>query len=205
MTLRASLHWLITDWSILLVMTPYTEFLFQAPIASFLTTTASSRQNSRNQKIKQTTNTNIHNNQMLSVDMFLHVCVCENVRCPSLSHRHTPTRHMGGCRQTHTYTCKRTQARPSLPNPPSCLQSTASVPFAVRLSYLLGVGVLFVVWVRGARGERQMETRSEEKEEMEVAGWSSAGQRHCVDHLLQLAPQSLSPRLLVPLQSRQDL
>lgn len=50
-----------------------------------------------------------------------------------------------------------------------------------------------------------MARRSEEKEETEVAGWSSAGQGHCVDDLLQLAPQSLSPRLLVPLQSRQDL
>ena len=39
----------------------------------------------------------------------------------------------------------------------------------------------------------------------EALDWFSAGQGHRVDNLLQFAPQSLSPGLLIPLQGRQDL
>lgn len=82
-----------------------------------------------------------------------------------VSHTDTSPVTVWGCRQTHTYTCKRTQARPSLPNPP-ILQYTASVllQFVCRI-----VGGWSFVCCLGERseGERQME-RSEEKEEMEV-------------------------------------
>lgn len=182
-------------------MMPYMEFLSRLPL--FLSRPSLHHDKTSEIKIKQTTNTNIHNNQMLSVDMFLHVCMCENVRCPSLSHRHQPTRRMGLQTNTHTYTCKRTQARPSLPNPPHFAVYCFS-PFAVRLSYCWGLEFCLLSWWE----ERGRETDGEEEWREGGdggAGWSSAGQGHCVDDLLQLAPQSLSPRLLVPLQRRQDL
>lgn len=103
---------------------------------------------------------------MLSVDMFLHVCVCENVRCRSLSRRHQPTRCTGPHTNTHTYTCKRTQARPSLPNPPQVcsilLQSFCS--FVCRI---VG-GWSFVCLGERSEGERQMERSEEKRRKMEV-------------------------------------
>lgn len=102
---------------------------------------------------------------MLSVDMFLHVCMCGNIRCSSPSHRHQPTHWTGLQTNTHTNTCKRTQARPSLPNPPRFAVYCFS-PFAVRLSCCWGLE--FCLLGERSEGERQMERRSGDKEEMEV-------------------------------------
>lgn len=98
-------------------------------------------------KIKQTTNTDIHNNQMLSSWHVLHVCMCEKTSRVLASH--TDTLYGAADKHTHTHTHVSVhRPRPSLPNPP-ILQYTASVLLQFRLSYCLGVGVLFVVWVRG--------------------------------------------------------
>jgi len=174
---------------------------FRAFIVSFLTI-ASSRQNSRNQNQandKTPTSTIIKCCQLTCFSMY----ACVKTSGVPVSHTDTSPHAVWGCRQTHTYTCKRTQVRPSLPNPP-ILQYSASVllQFVCRI---VGGWSFVCCLVERSEGETQMERRSEEKEEMEVQDGPSAAQGHCVDDLLQLAPQSLSPRLLVLLQSRQDL
>lgn len=180
---------------------PYMEFLSRLPL--FLSWPSLHHDKTHETKIKQTTNTNIHNNQMLSVDMFLHVCMCENVRCLSLSHRHQPTHCMWLQTNTHTYTYVSIHRPAHLCRTPPPFCSILLQSFCSSSVILLGVGVLFVGWE-----ERGGETDGEEEWREGGdggAGWSSAGQSHCVDDLLQLAPQSLSPRLLVPFQRWQDL
>lgn len=170
--------------------------LFLFPVQHFITTKL---WKSKSSKPQTPTSTII---KCCHVDMFS-MYACVKMSGVPVSHTDTSPHAVCGRRQTHTYTCKHTQARPSLPNPP-ILQYTASVllQFVCRI-----VGGWCFVCSLGEKseGERQMVRRSEEKEKTEVAGCSSAGQSHSVDDLLQLAPQSLSPRLLVPLQSRQDL
>lgn len=119
---------------------------------------------------------------------------------PTQTPAHTPY----GAADKHTHTHVSVHRPAHLCRTPPILQYTASVllQFVCRI-----VGGWSFVCCLGERseGERQMERRSEEKGGDGGVGWSSAGQGHCVDDLLQLAPQSLSPRLLVPLQRRQDL
>lgn len=150
MTLRAFLHWLITDWSFL-PMTPSAEFLSRLP--SLL------HHDEKNKtKIKQTTNTNVHDTQMLSVDTFLHVCVCESVQTPA------HTRYVAADKHTHTHSHVSVhRPRPSLPNPSPVSQYTASVLFAVRLWFCWG-GWSCPLSVR-SEWDRRMERRSEEEEE----------------------------------------
>lgn len=141
---------------------------------------------------------------MLSVDMFLHICMCENVPCPSHSQRHMPTHRMGlQTKHTHTHVSVHRSAHLCC-NPSPCFAVYCFSPFAVRLLYCWGLEFcLLSGWE-----ERGEETHGEEEWREGGdggSGRSSAGQRHCVDDLLQLAPQSLSPCLLVPLQSWQDL
>lgn len=105
---------------------------------------------------------------MLSVDMFLHVCLCEIVRCPSPSHsRHQPTHCTGLQTNTHTYTCKRTQARPSLPNPLPQFCSILLLSFLQFVCRIVG-GWSFVVGLRGASGRDRWRGGVKKKEKMEV-------------------------------------
>lgn len=102
---------------------------------------------------------------MLSVDMFLHVCVCENVWCPSLSHRHQPTTLYGAAdKHTHTHVSVHRPAHLCRPLPHFAVYCFS--PFAVSLSYCWGLE--FCLFGERSEGERQMERRSEEKEETEV-------------------------------------
>lgn len=126
---------------------PYMEFLFPAFTTSFPTITTKLP----TKKIKQTTNTNIHNNQMLSVDMFPHVCVCESVQCPSHSTKTRALTLYGGLQTKHTHTHVGAHRSAHLCCNPLILQYTASVHLQFVWRIVGGVWVLFVVWVRGAR------------------------------------------------------
>lgn len=132
---------------------------------------------------------------MLSVDMFsMYACV-------KMSGAHT---HYGAAdKHTHTHVSVHRPAH--LCRTPLRVAVYCFGPFAVRLSYCWRLEFCSSSVVRGARERDRWRGGVRRSEEEGGAGWSSAGQGHCVDDLLQLAPQSLSPRLLVPLQSRQDL
>lgn len=93
MTLRAFLHWLITDWSFLL-LTPSAEFLSRLP--SPLHHDKSKKKAKKKKSSKRQTPTSTIT--MLSVDTFLHVCVCESVQTPA------HTRYAAADKHTHTHT-----------------------------------------------------------------------------------------------------
>lgn len=79
---------------------------------------------------------------MLSVDMFLHVCTCENVWCPSLTQTRAHTLYGAAEKHTHTHVSVH---RPThlCRTPPFC--SLLLQSFCSSSVVLLGVGVLFVV------------------------------------------------------------
>lgn len=202
MTHRASLHWLVTDWSVLLLM-PFMEFLSRLPL--FLSWP--SRRHDKTPEIKKSSKPQTPTSTIIkccqstcSPCMRVWKCPVSQSLTQSGAHTHTPY----GAAHKHTQTHVSVHRPAHLCRTPPRLQFTASVRFAVRLSYCRGLEFcLLSGWE-----ERGRETDGEEEwvEGGEGgAGWSSAGQSHCVDDLLQLAPQSLSPGLLVPLQSRQDL
>lgn len=129
---------------------------------------------------------------------------CVKMSGVPVSHTDTSPHAIRGCRRTHTHTHVSVHRPAHLCRTPPCC-SILRQSFCSSSVVLLGVGVLFVVLVRGARERDRWRGGVKRRRKSEVAGWSSAGQGHCVDDLLQLAPQSLSPRLFVPLQRRQDL
>lgn len=85
-----------------------------------------------------------------------------------VSHTDTSPHTVRGCRQTHTHTHVSVHRPAHLcRTPPSpCFAVYCFGPFAVRLSYCWGLE--FCLLGKRSEGERQMEGRSEEKEEMEV-------------------------------------
>lgn len=145
-------------------MTPYMEFLSRLP--QFLSRPSLHHDKTPEIKIKQTTNIDIHDTQMLSSTC----SPCMRARVGRVSQSITPTRVLtlyGPQTDTHIRTHVSIHRPAQLcRTPPVC--SVLPQSFAVLSVILLGVGVLFVCLGEKSEGERQMERRSEEKEEMEA-------------------------------------
>lgn len=191
-----SLHRLIPDQSVLPRMTPYMEFIFRFP--------------DRRTKLVKSNHRHRHPQQPKSVGP--HVSPRVHVRKSPVSQSLTP---QWVCRPTHKRThVSEHRPRPSLSNPPLPPRCAVSLLQSTFLCMVGGWSWAFFFLLlsggeeRGRRRERKTEWRQNVKRaggRGGAGGRSSAAQGHGVDDLLQLAPQSLSPRLLVPLQGWQDL
>lgn len=137
MTLRASLHWLITDWSFLRVA-PRAEFLSRLSWPLHHDKTHGGKKGKKKKSSKQQTPTST-------------IRCCQPTRfstcaCVKAS-RHQPTHsYVAADKHTHTHSHASVhRPRPSLPNPSPISQYTASV----RLQFVCGIvgGVGVVRWV----------------------------------------------------------